>query len=217
MRRSTSADSDWSSSGKSEEDHYLNYAGDVPRQFRDYYAAGQRRPLIDQVNNSWQQDEKAGHYRTDEEDFDEPEYPSCCDVLQEDSCLGTACEVVRNRRFRKAMFLLVAILLTIFFYWRQYVKPTWNQDRLFHQGLTSASSGFGIQKGEKFKNAIQIDELGKDKLPGGEHDEEGKRRLIFIGDIHGCKQQCMWSLIRRIAQRYADLLYSHSAVRKGSL
>ena len=51
---------------------------------------------------------------------------------------------------------------------------------------------FGIAQGGKFEHGeVRIQELRKELVPGGVGDADGKRRLVFVGDIHGCKDELL--------------------------
>jgi hypothetical protein len=57
------------------------------------------------------------------------------------------------------------------------------------EGFTTNVNGtFGIAKGGDF-DGTWLQDLDPRLLPGGEADEEGKRRLVFVGDIHGCADE----------------------------
>lgn len=55
---------------------------------------------------------------------------------------------------------------------------------------------FGANALPRFDNIVQLRTLEPSLLPGevtSESDEHGGRRLIFIGDVHGCKDECAYN------------------------
>lgn len=41
-----------------------------------------------------------------------------------------------------------------------------------------------------YSHVRQIETLAASHIPGGQTDPQGNKRLIFVGDIHGCRSQC---------------------------
>jgi hypothetical protein len=57
--------------------------------------------------------------------------------------------------------------------------------------MSQRNGTYGIARGGHDKDLVKIMNLDPDLLPGGVSDPHGKRRLIFIGDVHGCKQELL--------------------------
>lgn len=149
-----------------------------------------RVPLIEKVTNAWR-DDKPVFDDSDDEYYTEKEETYCCDLEDEDSHLSRATTALSCRKVRRKMFVVLAILLLSFYAWKWYLRPIWAEKNSFVEGLNDENGTFGIQASNQFKDIIPVQELNKHSIPGGEGDAEGKRRLIFVGDVHGCKKERM--------------------------
>ncbi|KAI4726807.1 Metallo-dependent phosphatase [Aureobasidium sp. EXF-10728] len=152
------------------------------------------RPLIDRVVNNWHhQEEKRSersHYDSDSDDDDDRELTHCCDLDSETSFVNLCHAFCINRKVRRAMFLLIVALSALFFLCSGFLLPAWREQQALEEGLDNPDS-FGHQMPDKLSGIIQLQQLPSDYTPGGASDPDGKRRLIFIGDIHGCKNELL--------------------------
>ena len=84
------------------------------------------------------------------------------------------------------MLLVCLLLLGLAFWtWKWYLRSRWE----LQQGFMAYENGeFEIAKAHKF-DGTRLQELDPHLLPGGKHDPKGKRRLVFVGDIHGCAKE----------------------------
>jgi hypothetical protein len=57
--------------------------------------------------------------------------------------------------------------------------------------MAQRNGTYGIAHGGHDKDLVKIMNLDPGLLPGGIADPHGKRRLIFVGDVHGCKQELL--------------------------
>lgn len=154
------------------------------------YHYRESRPLIDQVSNAWKS-EKSHGYTSDSDDDEITELVHCCDLDTEESFLGAAAAISRTRRFRRGLLAFLIVVSGIWSIYRVFYKVPWEQDRILVQGFNEPLGTFGMQEPPMFKGMTQIQELEAEYIPGGRHDQEGKRRLVFIGDIHGCKKELL--------------------------
>ncbi|KAK4981749.1 hypothetical protein LTR66_009739 [Elasticomyces elasticus] len=145
-----------------------------------------RRPLIENVTDKWQ--ESAHKEGKDLDDY--PEYwkkkdNGPCDFSgDENSCLVAS----RSRRLKGMLVLMLTALAAGVYFWKWHLRPQWDEDRRFEKGFLANNGTYGIQKHE-LRDIVQVETLDGRYIPGGEHDPEGRKRLVFVGDVHGCKNE----------------------------
>ena len=122
----------------------------------------------------------------------------------------------RGRR-RKSMWLVAGILVAaIFFVWSWFLRPAWQEEWEYRQGfLASNNETFEIQKTKHF-DGVKIQDLEDSLIPGGESDPDGKRRLIFVGDIHGCADE-LKHLLKKVdfKEKHDHLIAVGDVISKG--
>ena len=176
----------------------------------------ENRPLIDQVHNAWLTEKDRGHSSDSDDEYDEHELIHCCDLDSDDSCISGVAAICRTRRFRRSMLLLFAIILSVYFVYEYHLKPGWDRERILEQGFNNQEGTSGLEDPFKFKGIIQTQDLQTEYRPGGDLDPEGKRRLIFVGDIHGCKDELL-DLLRKVKfdKNMDHLICTGDVVSKG--
>ncbi|KAH0270272.1 Metallo-dependent phosphatase, partial [Aureobasidium melanogenum] len=152
-------------------------------------------PLIDRVVNNWhRQEEKRSersHYYSDsDEDDDDRELTHCCDLDSDASFINLCHAFCANRKVRRAMFLIAVAFLALYFLFNSLLLPAWRERQAIEEGLDNPES-FGHQVPDPFSGITQLQQIPHKYVPGGASDPDGKRRLIFIGDIHGCKNELL--------------------------
>jgi hypothetical protein len=158
-----------------------------------------RQPLLNPDPEQYHDEKDSRHYRDgDEEDDDYERLPRCCDVDRARSCVSRARSFVRSRNGAKCFAGLLVFALAVFacVYWVMYPELV---DYEMRAGFTNPIEGgkeklntIGVAKGGEYQHgAIKIQDLDERFIPGGEHDPHGERRLIFVGDIHGCKNELL--------------------------
>ncbi|KAK3691221.1 hypothetical protein LTR37_018809 [Vermiconidia calcicola] len=94
-----------------------------------------------------------------------------------------------SRRFRRMLLMVVLLLSLSFWLWSWYLRPQLEIGTEHKQGFFTQGNGtYDTTKGHHF-DGVRVQELDSRLLPGGKHDPEGKRRLIFVGDVHGCAHE----------------------------
>ena len=142
------------------------------------------RPLIDQVSNKWREGK---HPNASKEEIEEGF--GICDLEDESSCPNLTRSAILSRRFRRMLFLLLLLAAAAFCLWQWYLRPRLEEEWDYKEGFLLRGNGtFGIAKGGDF-DGVRVHELDSRLLPGGKHDPDGKRRLVFVGDIHGCAHE----------------------------
>ncbi|KAK4503074.1 hypothetical protein PRZ48_006501 [Zasmidium cellare] len=149
------------------------------------------KPLIEQVSNQWKEKdsdtEKVPYYA--EDDTRELGF---CDLEDDGSCPNVSRDIVSSRRFRRMFAVTLLAALLLYYAWKHLVAPPLEEDWAYKEGFVAQENGtYGIAKGGRDidPDLVRLQDLDKRLLPGGEADVEGKRRLVFVGDVHGCKEE----------------------------
>ncbi|KJX92670.1 hypothetical protein TI39_contig5832g00020 [Zymoseptoria brevis] len=139
-------------------------------------------PLIHQVDNKWQQNALTP---ADLEDHDQ----IICDNLS------------TTRRIRRLIAFTIFLVVATFYIFSQHVRPSMEEEWAYEQGFLDQTNGtYGVAKAGKHytdPDLTRMKRLDPALLPGGSGDEAGKRRLVFIGDVHGCKKELL-KLLRKV-------------------
>ncbi|KAK6435934.1 hypothetical protein LTR95_007876 [Oleoguttula sp. CCFEE 5521] len=138
--------------------------------------------LIDRISNAWQH-EKSGY------DADEHEELGCCDLENETSVPN----ILRSSRGRRMIVYALLFVAALVYAWRWHVQPSLVEDYELVEGFRLRQNGtYSIAKGGQWNHGgAKIQFLPTQLLPGGEGDAHGKRRLVFVGDIHGCRKELL--------------------------
>ncbi|KAI9729832.1 MAG: hypothetical protein M1834_006580 [Cirrosporium novae-zelandiae] len=147
---------------------------------RAAYPRFSRRPLIDSIQNVWKTDPQYGQINPEEE--------------EENLCRPwwrSVLAVIRNpkvRRFTMWYLILFCVIVTV---WRTWGKNKWEEHRLLANSLNKAGDKgwWGSNTKPIFSDLTLVKDLDKKYLPGGSKKDERKRRLVFVGDVHGCKEE----------------------------
>lgn len=151
-----------------------------PRQYHH------SRPLIDSARNGWQLNPRPQHY--------DPSFAS--DGEDRPRWIHIAQSVASAPRFKR--YVLVYLLMFIFGWlgWRLLLSPRLQERRVLLNSLnpTSKIRWFGANSMPQFKDLIQVRKLDPSLIPidptGMDVESRHRRRLIFVGDVHGCKEEC---------------------------
>ncbi len=144
--------------------------------------------LIDRVANGWRGDVKTA---TTPSPGNDPEAGSC-DLEDEGSCPNVSRGLIRQRRSRRMLALVLLLLALACYAWQAYLRPRMQQEWDFKEGFLPGrvNGTYGIARAGDFDGTL-IKEIHADLVPGGAADQKGKRRLVFVGDIHGCKEELL--------------------------
>lgn len=146
-----------------------------------------RRPLIDYCTNEWKakpyQEKDQDPLDLEFEDDEEEWYEYCLDCL-------------RSRKTRRCA-LVIAVLLAFLVYLYSTIKPRREEDQMLTESLKlrypAASTKFyggvfGNNVRPSFSDMVHMKTLDERHIPGKQGDKDAAR-LIFVGDIHGCKEE----------------------------
>ena len=144
-------------------------------------------PLINHITNEWKSRPGQRHaytapvYSYDDED------ETCCDEY---------IEVVRSPACRRYTCLLLIIVILTIYFWTHWIGPDFGEKLRLKNSIKEAQlkemGFFGINARPVLAGLNQVSAMERWKVPGSGVPREsgrtqtGNRRLIVIGDIHGC-------------------------------
>ena len=148
------------------EKHYNAHAYQLPRH---------RQPLVNLIRNQWQADIRTsggpvspGH--------NDPSYPTLFQLLS-------------APRLRRWLILFFVSIFFLFIYWVRHGAEAWNEQRILRNAVNgrmdSDMGWFGTNMLPEFVGMTHVKQLKRDLVP----QVGGKRRLIFVGDVHGCHDE----------------------------
>lgn len=149
-----------------------------------------RRPLVDQCTNKWRDESPHRYEMSPDRATPGEDFVDCLEDLWDNT---TA--IVKAPRFRRLLAVVtVAVVTTIVLCIK--IWPFVDEERAIlasvsKSGTTASGGLFGINLRPHFPGMIQVQTLDPVLLPRLPHEqspEAGNRsRLIFVGDIHGCR------------------------------
>lgn len=175
-----------------------------------------QKPLIEQVSNQWQGEKAKSPYESPSDQ--ELREIGFCDLDEEGSCVNVSRGVVASRRFRRMIAYFLVFGLALYYLWSRFVQPRLDEEWAYKEGFVLQQNGtYGIAKGGDLDpGLVRIKDLDRDLVPGGRKDPEGKRRLVFVGDVHGCKKELLKLLDKVGFQEENDhLILTGDVISKG--
>jgi hypothetical protein len=155
-----------------------------------------RQPLLSQIHD----EKNPQRYRDDYngEDDDSDHAPGCFDLHHERSCVRRTHRYVRSWGGAKLLAYLLVVALSIFSFVYFILYPEIVDKGMEPGFINRIENGqeklntYGVAQGGEYQHgAVKIQDLDEMYIPGGEEDPHGERRLIFVGDIHGCKKELL--------------------------
>lgn len=151
-------------------------ARSTSRYYRDSMP---QRPLINHVRDDW---------RTD------PRYGQTSSSPPPDYDHFDCGQIICAKRVRRIASLFLIFCLAFWITWRSWLSPRLKEHILLKASLEdsmdSKTGWFGANVRPKFQDMIQLKTLDESLLPAGSKHRDGRKRLIIVGDIHGCKEEC---------------------------
>lgn len=141
----------------------------APLKTRAYPPQPPGRPLIDFIRNEW---------RHTTSDKSVPGTPTCEQVIT----------APKFRRYFCTFFLLLSIFLINWIWW---LGPTLRENSALNKSISLSrirpgQGVFGSNMKAEFRDMIQLETIDEKLIP----KKGGRRRLIVIGDVHGCHDEC---------------------------
>lgn len=165
-----------------ESDHELDHHASQPSSADRF--SRHTRPLIESVRNGWQSD-TAYHPLTVDDD-------------KNASWSQMVLSIIAALRFRRYVVVYLSLFLLGWAGWSWILYPRIHERNVLLHSLDPASKDdaggwFGANSTPQFDDLIQIRTLDPDLLPKAAPEGEGSdtvdRRLIVVGDVHGCKEE----------------------------
>ena len=133
---------------------------------------GHRRPLIDFAHNEL------------------PKEPSKNPSSPNDEGIPQWIQTLSTPRFRRYGMIGCLMLMLLWVYWRVWGEAQWEEHVLLSNALKGkyrpGQSAFGTNMRSAFHDMIHIKTLDQALIPR----KGAKERLIVVGDVHGCVDEC---------------------------
>ena len=168
--KSIRADIDWVNGDEKPTEHYME----------DHQPSRLRRP-IDLVRNPRRTNSDYGQL-----------YSSESDEVSSSADSPTWKQVLTARKVRRSTLLFLLLLILLWGNWEWWLRPLWDEHvslrRALDERMRTGQGWFGTNMRPVFTDMIQLKTLDASLIPQG--GKTGKRnRLIFVGDVHGCKKE----------------------------
>ncbi|KAJ5360451.1 Molybdenum cofactor biosynthesis MoeB [Penicillium concentricum] len=145
------------------------------------------RPLIDSARNGWQSRDPGGLQRGS----------SSVDDMKSPGWSQMALSVASAPRFRRCVIIYVALFISVLIGWRMLSSRLQEEDSLLHSldptTKTQKVGSFGANSPPQFDGLIRMHTLDPELVPGDlvgvDSGESSRKRLIIVGDVHGCKEE----------------------------
>lgn len=142
------------------------------------YSRGRRRPLIDFIKNEWKHTSSTTSSS-----------PSGYDYLDGPGWL----QICFAPRFQRAAVTILLVLLLSFVNWKAWMGPKFFEQHGLRQSIKDRMKDpegwFGGNLRPEFLDMVHLETLDDGLLPGGGNSAPGGKRLIVIGDVHGCHDE----------------------------
>ncbi|KAF1990927.1 Metallo-dependent phosphatase [Aulographum hederae CBS 113979] len=178
------------------------------------HALGQP-PLIDRVTNEWQYNEKyLAHDSDGDSNYSEDSEPPFKNWRVP---AWISWRSSSSRRAQRYLLIYILFLLGSWFTWSWVVLPAFHEHHKFDMSFdASHQSGahlMGTNMVPSFSKMIQTQKLDPKYLPSRDHPD---RRLILVGDVHGCKEE-LEHLLKKVNfhQKRDHLILTGDVLSKG--
>ncbi|KAL2809588.1 Metallo-dependent phosphatase-like protein [Aspergillus granulosus] len=172
------------------------------------------RPLIDYVRNAeWQPGAKYTHLSSISDRSESPKKWAAMVV-----------SIVTAPRFRRYVVVYLSLVVACWLGWQYFLHPRLEENSALLHSLdpkqkSKVGGWFGASATPQLDEVIQMKELDKALLPATVVPEEGyeaERRLIVIGDVHGCKSE-LEQLLDQVAfdAKHDHLIFTGDLIEKG--
>lgn len=142
------------------------------------------RPLIDFIRNEWQTNPKFGQMFTRDEDG-KPWW-------------GLAWAWLMAPRVRRYILVYTLLFVALWAVWHHIINPYWSEQGVLANSLNvrmkSGTGWFGTNARPEFIDMVHIKTLDSSLVPHDKTRGSGAgKRLVIVGDVHGCKKERMFN------------------------
>jgi len=172
------------------------------------------KPLIDRVTNEWRSDPK---YRDFYDKYEEDDYGQFAIPAHKFTSSRRLCPLGLPRRPQRLLACYVLFLIFMFYIWHSWVKPTIDATDRYDLSIYRSQvygTKFGQNARPDFSDMIQLQHLESKNVPGA--TSKSPKRLIFIGDVHGCKVELLALLDKIKYNKHEDhIIFTGDMLFKG--
>ncbi|KAI9367501.1 Metallo-dependent phosphatase-like protein [Aspergillus egyptiacus] len=171
------------------------------------------RPLIDYVRNEWQSPAKYTHFASVSDRSESPK-----------KWAQVVLSIVTAPRFRRYVVVYLGLVVSCLAGWRFFLSPMLKENSAILKSLDPKQQNrvggwFGGNAVPFLEDVVQLRELNSTLLPAKaapEEGEESSRRLIVVGDVHGCKTE-LENLLNEVSFDNATdhLIFTGDLIEKG--
>ena len=180
---STVSDGDWSTEDDERRESMDKEKNLPTRRTSKYYKAQlpiYDRPLIHNIHNDWRTDPKHKQ-RSLHDTYDD-------DVFGPGDCLV----YLSTKKVRRILLICLFSFILFSISWFTYLSPRLNEHLLLKGSLDprlgKLNGMFGANIRPEFADMVQLRTLDSRLVPVA-GKKSGNRRLIVVGDVHGCKEE----------------------------
>jgi hypothetical protein len=154
------------------------------------------RPLIDYVRNEWQSNSGAKYSHLGSASSN-----SVSDRTDAPRWVQIVLSIVATPRFRRYVLVYLALLGVCILGWQFFLFPRLKENSAILTALdpkekAKVGGWFGANAVPQLEDMIQLKTLDSALLPAREAKEDdsrhSSRRLVIVGDVHGCKEECAY-------------------------
>ncbi|KAL8888765.1 MAG: hypothetical protein Q9215_003863 [Flavoplaca cf. flavocitrina] len=162
-----------------------------------YQYSHHRRPLIDRIQNRWRS--------------------SASSELSPSSPLPPSfSQIISAPKFRRYLLTILLVFLIPWSCWRYILKSLWEDhqilDNALNKQLGKGAAYYGLNVRPAFRDMIQLQTWDTSLLSLGDQT----KRLVFIGDVHGCYDELVNLLAEAKYNNETDqLIFTGDLIAKG--
>ncbi|CAG8422643.1 unnamed protein product [Penicillium salamii] len=174
------------------------------------------RPLIESARNGWQSQSRISN-RHSSSPSGEAELPKWTQMIQ---------SIVSAPRLRRYALIYLSFFIVAWLGWRTFLSPRFQERNSILSSLDPDSrpgtvGRFGANSMPHFNDLVHIQQLSPDLVPvdlaSVDADSKKRKRLVIVGDVHGCKEE-LEKLLEKVKfnQKGGDhLIFVGDMINKG--